>query len=208
MIEVVEPGALTSVQTAVGTAGMAPPRRAGWRCRRCLERAAGESAGRQRGWRRAARDHPDRGPTLRFETATAVAITGARVRRHARRPAAATVRRTSGARRLAAAHRTSGDGARGYLAIWRRDRGSVGARFGRRPTCGADSVGMRGGRCAPAIAWRSGRRSGIVRRWTGHLRQGPIRIVAGTARRAAGPGGAGRRELGGRHRGRSRGRAA
>ena len=155
MIEVVEPGALTSVQTADG--------RPGWRHLGVPVGGAADAWSARLANRLV--DNADdaalleltlHGPALRFQAATAVAITGARfdatldglplppfVGRPVPRFAAPHRRR----RRCACATSRSAAGSTFRPCSGRRRR-----------TCAPGSAGTRGGRCAPAIAWRSGPR--------------------------------------------------
>ena len=176
MIEVVEPGALTSVQTADG--------RPGWR------HLGVPTGGAADAWsaRLANRlvDNSDgatlleitlRGPTLRFHAATTVAIAGARfdaildglpLSPFVGRPVhEGSLLRIDG-----------GDGARAYLAIG----GGIEVPL----VLGSAATDLRTGfgghrgralRIGDRLAF--GTPSGLVRRWAGHTTAGPIRIVAG-----------------------------
>jgi len=176
MIEVVEPGALTSVQTADG--------RPGWRhlgvpvggaadpwSARLVNRLVGNEDGA------ALLELTLGGPELRFGAAATVALTGAvfdatldglpmpmGAGRHVRQGSMLTI--------------GVGDGARGYLA--------VGGGIEVERVLGSAATDLRtgfGGHEGRAL--RAGDRLavgaplGIARRWTGHQRSGPIRIVPG-----------------------------
>ena len=176
MMEVLEPGTLTSVQS--------PDGRIGWRhigvpvggaadawSARLANRLVGNEDGA------ALLELTLRGPELRFHAATAVALTGARfdatldglpLPPFAGRP----VRRGSVLRI------GMGDGARGYLAI----SGGIQAP----PVLGSMATDLRTGfgghegralRVGDRLAL--GATSGMVRRWTGRIPAGPIRIVPG-----------------------------
>lgn len=176
MIEVVEPGALTSVQTAEG--------RPGWRHLGVPVGGAAD-AGSARLANRLVGSADDAalleftlaGPTLQFLAATAVAITGARfdatldglpLPPFVGRPV-----RDGSLLRIGV-----GDGARGYLAI--------GGGIDVPPVLGSRATDLRtgfGGHQGRAL--RIGDRlalgtpSGLVRRWAGNPTHGPIRIVPG-----------------------------
>lgn len=176
MIEVVDAGALTSVQTADG--------RPGWRhlgvpvggaadpwSARLANRLVGNADDA------VLLEVTLNGPSLRFRAATAVALTGAgfdatldglplqaNVGRHVRPGSLLRI--------------GFGDGARAYLAV----SGGIEVE----PMLGSSSTDLRsgfGGHQGRAL--RAGDRlacgvpSGVIRRWMGHAPQGPIRIVAG-----------------------------
>jgi 5-oxoprolinase (ATP-hydrolysing) subunit C len=176
MIEVVEPGLLTSVQTAGG--------RPGWRH---LGVPAGGAADpwSARLANRLVGNADDAallevtllGPVLRFGVETAVALTGSTfdavldglptVRDVARRVRPGSLLRIG-----------SGDGARMYVA--------VGGGIEVEPVLGSASTDLRTGfgghegralRAGDRLA--IGRPTGVVRGWAGNARSGPIRIVPG-----------------------------
>lgn len=176
MIEVLEPGALTSVQTAGG--------RPGWRH---LGVPAGGAAD---AWsaRLANRlvGNPDdaallevtlHGPSLRFESAAAVALAGASFEATVDHlPLAAGVGRR--VRPGSVLRIGTGDGARAYLA--------VGGGMGAVPVLGSAATDLRagfGGHHGRALQAGDrltfGTPMDTIRRWTGGERVGPIRVVAG-----------------------------
>ncbi|MFN2419439.1 MAG: biotin-dependent carboxyltransferase family protein [Candidatus Limnocylindria bacterium] len=176
MIEVLEPGALTSVQTANG--------RPGWRY---LGVPAGGAADpwNARLANRLVGNADDaavlevtlHGPTLRFAASSTVALTGAHfdaslsglplppdVGRHVRSGSLVRI--------------GLGDGARGYLAV----AGGIQVE----PLLGSFSTDLRtgfGGHSGRALhvgdRLPCGPATGVTRRWTGRAPTGPIRIVAG-----------------------------
>jgi biotin-dependent carboxylase-like uncharacterized protein len=176
MIEVLEPGALTSVQTAEGRPGF---RHLGVPVGGAADGGSARLANRlvDGADDAALLEFTLAGPTLRFHAATAVAVTGARfdatldglpLPPFVGRPA-----RDGSLLRIGA-----GDGARGYLAIG----GGIDVPL----VLGSAATDLRtgfGGHQGRAL--RIGDRlghgtpSGIVRRWVGNQTPGPIRIVAG-----------------------------
>jgi biotin-dependent carboxylase-like uncharacterized protein len=176
MIEVVEPGALTSVQTAGG--------RPGWRhlgvpvggaadawSARLANRLVGNADDA------ALLELTMSGPELRFHAETAVALTGADFGATLDGlPLPAFVGRP--VRRGSLLRIGAGDGARGYLAV------AGGLQVP--PVLGSMSTDLRtgfGGHEGRAL--RAGDRlvvgtvSGTTSRWTGHRADGPIRILPG-----------------------------
>jgi antagonist of KipI len=176
VIEVLEPGALTSVQTARG--------RPGWR-RLGVPVGGSADAWSARLANRLVGNQDDAalleitliGPELRFETATAVALTGAAF------DATLDGLPLPGFAGLPVRPGTllrmgAGGGARGYLAI--SGGIQVASVLGSMATDLRSGFGGHEGR-----ALRGGDRlafgtsTGAHRRWTGRLRHGPIRIVDG-----------------------------
>ena len=184
MIEVVEPGALTSVQTAEG--------RPGWR------HVGVPVGGAADGWsarlaNRLVGNDDDAallevtlaGPELRFHAETSVALTGAALDATLDGlPLPPFVGRR--VRRGALLRIGMGDGARGYLAV----AGGilVPAVLGSMSTDLRTGFGGHQGRALRAGDRLSiGSPSGSVRRWTGRAPDGPIRIVPGPHNRLLGP---------------------
>ena len=176
MIEVVEPGALTSVQTARG--------RPGWRHLGIPVGGAADAWSARLANRLVGNDDDAAllevtllGPTLRFGAATRVALTGVRFDAsvdgqsvppfEAREIPDGSILRIGG-----------GDGARAYLAI----AGGVTVE----PLLGSAATDLRSGfgghqgralRAGDVLSFGSALR--VARRWTGTLPEGPIRIVEG-----------------------------
>ena len=177
MIEVVEPGALTSVQTARG--------RPGWRHLGIPVGGAADAWSARLANRLVGNDDDAAvlevtliGPTLRFGAAARVAVTGARF--------VASVAGASlppfEAREIPGGGTTlrigEGDGARAYLAI----AGGVLVE----PVLGSAATDLRSGfgghegralRAGDVLSFGSVAR--VARRWPGTLPEGPIRIVDG-----------------------------
>jgi biotin-dependent carboxylase-like uncharacterized protein len=176
MIEVVEPGALTSVQTAGG--------RAGWRhvgvpvggavdawSARLANRLVGNADDA------AVLELTLRGPELRFHAETAVALTGADLGATLDGlPLPAFVGRP--VRRGSLLRMGAGDGARGYLAV--AGGIQVPSVLGSMSTDLRTGFGGHEGRALRAgDRLAVGTASGILSRWTGHPADGPIRILPG-----------------------------
>jgi len=185
MIEVVEPGSLTSVQAAGG--------RPGWRH---LGVPVGGAAD---GWsarlaNRLVGNADDAallevtlvGPTLRFVTRARVALAGARFEASLDGLAIASFV-THEAREGSTLRIGAGDGARAYLAM----AGGIEVE----PLLGSAATDLRSGfgglegralRAGDVMAL--GPASDVARRWTGALPEGPIRIVDGPHVDSLGPG--------------------
>ena len=185
MIEVVEPGALTSVQTASG--------RSGWRHLGIPVGGAADAWSARLANRLVGNDDDAAllevtliGPALRFAAPARVAITGARfgasVGGWSLPPFEAVEIRGGSTLRIG-----EGDGARAYLAI----AGGVEAEI-LLNSAATDLRSGFGGHEGRALRTGDvlsvGSATGVARRWTGTLREGPIRIVAGphSERHAAG----------------------
>lgn len=176
MIEVVDPGALTSVQTAGG--------RPGWRHLGIPVGGAADAWSARLANRLVGNDDDAAlleitllGPTLRFGAAARVAVTGSRftVSVDGRSLAQFEAREIKGGSTLRIG---DGDGARAYLAI----AGGVVAET----LLGSAATDLRSGfgghegralRSGDMLAF--GPATSVARRWTGASPQGPIRIVDG-----------------------------
>lgn len=176
MIEVVEPGALTSVQTARG--------RIGWRHLGVHVGGAADAWSARLANRLVGNDDDAallevtlRGPALRFGAAARVALSGARfvasVDGRSLPPFEAREIPAGSTLRIG-----DGDGARAYLAI----AGGVMVE----PLLGSAATDLRSGfgghegralRAGDVLSFGSAAR--VPRRWTGTLPEGPIRIVDG-----------------------------
>lgn len=183
MIEVVEPGALTSVQTADG--------RPGWRHVGVPVGGAADAWSARLANRLVGNDGDAAllevtlaGPELRFHAETSIALTGAAfdatldglpllpfVGRRVRRGALLRI--------------GMGDGARGYLAVAGGIR--VPAVLGSMSTDLRTGFGGHEGRALrPGDRLSVGSISGSIRRWTGRTPDGPIRILPGPHHRLLG----------------------
>jgi biotin-dependent carboxylase-like uncharacterized protein len=176
VIEVVDPGALTSVQTAGG--------RPGWRHLGIPVGGAADAWSARLANRLVGNDDDAAlleitllGPTLRFGTAARLAVTGSRfaVSVDGRSLPPFEAREIPGGSTLRIG---DGDGARAYLAI----AGGVMAEtlLGSAATDLRSGFGGHRGRVLRAGDVLSfGSATGVARRWTGTSPQGPIRIVDG-----------------------------
>ncbi len=174
MIEVVEPGPLTSVQTARG--------RTGWRHLGIPVGGAADAWSARLANRLVGNDDDTAllevtlvGPTLRFSATARVAVTGAQAAVDGLPwpPFTAREVRSGSTLRIGEC-----DGARAYVAV----AGGIDAErvLGSAATDLRSGFGGHHGRALRAgDILALGRQAGAVRRWSGRLPAGPIRIVAG-----------------------------